>query len=931
MIKIMNSERTLPALLILTLFLSLVPLSGTAAQERDSGRPRVRIGLYTFAPLSFTDEYGRANGLFPSLASEIVKEEGWRVSYLEGSWDQMLDKLENGEIDLLMPIKPSPGRELAMDFNRESVVEIWGQVFIPPGSGIQTMKDLDDKHVAVLDIEANSRNLVVEAAESGVNVIIEIYSTLEEVMDALEKSEVQAFAAPQYLGLNELRDFNLIGTNILFSPFPVHFAVKKGENARLLEDIDRNLELWKRDNKSVYYKLIEEWMTPEHPQVTVIPFWVKVFIPLCILGFLIFSIVSIYMKETIKRRTDEIRSALSNYRSLVQQLQAIVMRINTQGRIIMINSYGLSLIERREEDLEGSTIFELDLLPASISSAELDGSAPWKDLETLSCVKTSRGDQYVKWSINRVVTRVDNTPSTEILCIGIDITDQIESERALQRSELQFQSFMSNIPVFAYMKDENRQPLFFNKALQELIGNTEKDMKQKDFIVDSRMKEKLKQAEDNLFTQKSEKESLEYEIQVPGEKSPRYFHELMFPIKREDGTLYLGGVGMDLTESRAIEEQLNQSRKMQAIGELAGGIAHDFNNQLAGILGYTDLITSGISDARRERYAQKLKTAVERASEVTSQLLSFSRKGKKENRQIDVNGIIDELISLLSHSLNKQIHIHFDERCEESQIMGDPGLIQNALLNIAINARDAMNNKGDLYFTSSNITVDEKMSALQGYAIPPGPYLKVSIEDTGEGMSREVREKIFEPFFTTKEEGKGTGMGLSMVYGTVKEHRGNITVQSTPGQGTVFNLYFPVEKSTEQKASRKGNSEPSLGSYSIAVVDDETMIRDFLRISLKDRGHRVSLFKNGLSFLESLDRGEGFDLVILDMIMPEMSGVECYRELKKRESGIRVLLSSGYSRKEDVREIMKNDRVLYLQKPYSIQDLIKAIQELMTE
>ena len=290
------------------------------------------------------------------------------------------------------------------------------------------------------------------------------------------------------------------------------------------------------------------------------------------------------------------------------------------------------------------------------------------------------------------------------------------------------------------------------------------------------------------------------------------------------------------------------------------------------------------------------------------------------------------MINLLSHSMEKTVKIHFDQRTEDDLIQGDPNQIQNALLNIAINGRDAMKGKGTLYFTTQKIKADDKMVALQGYTIEKGYYLKVSVEDTGNGMNRDTQTKIFEPFFTTKKEGEGTGMGLAMVYSTLKDHNGNVTVQSTPGKGTVFNLYFPCaayEPAEDQKQSPAG-SVKNTGPYNIAIVDDEALIRDFLSLSLREKGHRVALFEGGKQAITAFsDSHVDFDLVILDMIMPGMNGPETYRELMKIKPDLPVLLSSGYSRKEDLQELLKNQRVIYIQKPYSITDLYAAIDTLM--
>ncbi|MDC7238890.1 MAG: transporter substrate-binding domain-containing protein, partial [Spirochaetales bacterium] len=495
------------------------------AREGESNEPRrVRIGLFTFAPLNYTDEFGRAEGLFPALIDEFVKSSGWRVSYTEGSWFDLKEKLQRGEIDLVMGIGKTPEREKTMDFNREPVVELWGQIFIPPDSEIRTMKDLDGTAIALISNDRNSRNIVQTARESGISVRTVTYNSIEAVMEALENSEVQALAAPEYAGLQELRAYNLIGSNILFSPFSIYFAVKKGTNGHILEDIDRDMELWKGDSSSIYYRILKEQMGFHQTGRDELPLWIRFTIPLLILGILTFLIISIYLKETIIRRTAEIRNSEFNYNNLVQQLEAAVLRVDSDGGIIMINSYALGLLEVSRDELDGANVFDLNLLPTALSPAELNGNIPWKDMETISCVSAPRGALYFKWSINNVVTRGENgeNPRHETLCIGIDISDQLNTEKALRSSETRFQSFMSNIPMFAYIKDENGAPVFFNRALKQLLGDGEEiQSRQKDFIPDSEPRKELKEAEQKILKGESGTEKLEYEVQLPSEKTPR--------------------------------------------------------------------------------------------------------------------------------------------------------------------------------------------------------------------------------------------------------------------------------------------------------------------------------------------------------------------------------------------------------------------------
>jgi len=585
----------------------------------------------------------------------------------------------------------------------------------------------------------------------------------------------------------------------------------------------------------------------------------------------------------------------------------------------------------KETDILGKSILELELLPDTMTPDLIRNPGRLTQVSLEKSIDKEGKKIFLQWSLSTINDKEGRL--REILCLGMDITDRIAMENALKESESKFISFMQNIPAYTFIKKINGEHVYSNPATLALLKGRTAHPRTEDFYKYPEERKIIKEAEERIISGESLSESVEYEATLGLSEKPMLLQETRFPIYTENGTMLLGGISFDITESRAIEDQLNQSRKMQAIGVLAGGIAHDFNNQLSGIMGYADLLSQNITDPEKTRYASKLMESIERASKTTKQLLSFSRKEKKKTEHLQMNDLIDDLINLLSHSIEKQISIDFSRRAADSRISGDSSLIQNALLNVSLNARDAMDGSGSLIFSTEQVFVDGRMAALQGYALETGNYLVVSVEDTGKGIPKENRDKIFEPFFTTKADGKGTGMGLAMVYSTMKDHRGNITVQSTTDQGTVFKLYFPASPATEvtEPAPQPEPAGKAAATSNIAVVDDELMIRDFLDICLKEAGHKTTLFEGGQEFVDAFSMNPGaFDLVILDMIMPGMGGLETYQAVTSIRPDLPVLLSSGYSPKNELKTIMQNPSVKYLQKPYSIGSLLNAISSMVS-
>ncbi len=386
-------------------------------------------------------------------------------------------------------------------------------------------------------------------------------------------------------------------------------------------------------------------------------------------------------------------------------------------------------------------------------------------------------------------------------------------------------------------------------------------------------------------------------------------------------------------ELRESQDHLRRSEKMEAIGQLAGGIAHDFNNQLTGILTCAEMLKSSLNDNPELRdMANTVVTAARRASHLTAQMLTFARKGKYQSIPVNIHSVIDDVISLLERSIDKRIRIRKHLEAHPSIIVGDPGQLQNALLNLAINARDAMDDSGDITFLTKEKELTDEFCAKETINVPSGEYVQVSVTDTGTGMDSETLEHIFEPFFTTREPGKGTGMGLAAVYGTVESHKGAITVRSEPGKGSTFTLYFPVHDPQKHAAISKETSViPVVGKARILVVDDEDIVRTTLAKVLKKLGYTVHSCRNGKDAVKFYKKSwKNIDLVLLDMIMPKMNGKEAFVAMKKINPGIKAFLISGYSISGETRHLFEEGIYGFIQKPYSVGELSHKIVEVLS-
>jgi two-component system, cell cycle sensor histidine kinase and response regulator CckA len=526
----------------------------------------------------------------------------------------------------------------------------------------------------------------------------------------------------------------------------------------------------------------------------------------------------------------------------------------------------------------------------------------------------------------------------ELAAIEEELRQQLDETFAAQAALLKSEEFLSaiveNMPAMVFVKDARDLCIIsMNKAGEELLGYSRAE------LIGKSDRDLFTEAEADFFTgmdrytlqHGAAHEILEEKIH-DRRGQERLLHTRKVPLYDALGQpRYLLGISVDITEQKSVEEQLRQAHKMDVVGQLAGGIAHDFNNMLTGIIGAAEMLNWRLGD---DPYNTKLTgvilDAATRSADLTRQLLAFSRKGKITSTPISINDCVNAVVAILERTIDKRITLEVKLLAENPIVIGDPGLLQNALLNLAVNARDAMAEGGTLRFSTANLQLGLPGGQSHPALPAPGPYLEIAVSDTGTGMTPEVLEHIYEPFFTTKETGKGTGLGLAAVYGTVKEHNGIIDVDSEPGRGTVFRVCLPSGQSAVAQAAPQEEAVPGRGG--IMLVDDEAIIRLSGHCLLEELGYQVYLAEDGERALELFARErEHIRLVILDMVMPKLSGKETFLRLKELDPGVRVLFSSGFHREGTVAELLGIGAKGFIHKPYRLQLLSTSVAEALAE
>ena len=471
---------------------------------------------------------------------------------------------------------------------------------------------------------------------------------------------------------------------------------------------------------------------------------------------------------------------------------------------------------------------------------------------------------------------------------------------------------------------------FVNPTIEEVTGYSPGELQGKDIF--STLFSPIRGTRDLLKLEMSSHDMQHVEFHLKTKiNGQRVFSCCSTPMRSDSGAVErIIASAIDVTEKKKREGQMLQAQKMESIGLLAGGIAHDFNNLLSGIMGHASLLEKTLPTRTQEhRDVQVILRATERATDLASRLLSFVRGGKVQSTVLNLNEVIEEARAILSRTINRSIKIETHLAKDLFRIRADGSQVEQILLNLLINARDAMPEGGTITIESQNAPIDETFVHKYPY-FKPGKYALVTIRDTGTGMDEEVRRRVFEPFFTTKKSNDGTGLGLAMVYGIVKNYDGYIHVESEQGQGTTFKVYLPSHNGKLASADDTYVKENAKGGKEcILIADDEEVVRMFIAGVLENAGYRAMTASDSEKTLKVFKtKRKKIKLIILDMIMPEISGNELFEQLRTIDPDVKILVVSGYPDSAYDKELFeKNAR--FLKKPFMCETLLSSVRDLL--
>ncbi|HMP96370.1 MAG TPA: transporter substrate-binding domain-containing protein [Kiritimatiellia bacterium] len=914
------------------MFLALVAVSLTAPAWVEGWEPIPRkklhiTGDHDYPPYCFVDQ-GIPSGFDVDLIREVARALDLDITIELKAWSEARNDLEIGRADVILGMARIPARESLYAFSTPTK-KLSFDIFVAQSSPIRTLDD------------ARSARLLVQRAGVMYDMIRQqnLLTNIVPIADAPEAIRLIAAGAYDGVVMNRVQALYLLNRDgldamralrVSLPTIPYAFAARAGES-ELIDLLNEGLSIIKAEGlyDSIYEKWFGVYEETRHRE------WIRYSLFAAAAALVIMALLALInqsLRRTVQRRTEELRT-------VINLIPHLIFARDRDGLYVMANQAAADSMGVKLEDLIGRK--HSDLFPDD-PRTEMYLREDRNVIDSGQSVFIPELDYVNQVGVKRIIQlskipfrRHDQRP-TASLCVAVDITDLKNAEAVVRSSRENLVAILNAIGDGVIAIDAGQAVRRINPVALTMTGWPEIEALGRpvaDILQLANPEGDTQPVSEWIRRALSEGESSGFSrhVAVLSRDGSQFDVTVQWsPIRGERG--HVAGLVLvlrDVTEENRFNQRMQEIQKMESIGRLAGGVAHDFNNLLTGIIGYTELMGLSLPEHAESRtYLKGVLEASERARDLVQQLLTFSRRHPGEIKPVNLHTLIGHVCSLLQHTLDRRITIVRHARAGRPVTMGDRSQLQNAMLNLGVNARDAMPGGGTLSFATDNREITREDCERSPFAIEPGTYVILQVTDTGVGMDKETLAHIFEPFYTTKGKSGGVGLGLAAVYGTVIEHRGYIEVTSHPGQGSCFEIGLPAHSGPAPDEDESSGKTDTGGQGTILVVDDEPIVLKTLHDILMSLGYRILTAKNGREAIATYQaHGKDIDLVVLDMIMPDINGEETFHELRRLNDQVRVIVCSGYLQDYHVNELLALGILDVIHKPFRKTTLAAKVAE----
>ncbi len=935
-------------------------------------RLAVSVGVSAQEPLVVISPDGKTvDGMAVEVCNHVARLKGWQIRYVPDTLANNLRRLEQGGLDLVMPV-PWPVRQPArVDVTHTGMLASWGRIYVTRTARIQTLHDLAGISIAVVRGDPHYENLRTLLSEAGVRCEFVEMQRYSQILEALDRRQVDSGLIDGRYGARHSGDYDVRESPVVTTTLDFRVAAPKNRNGTLIEALDYWLNVLRADKRSPYQDALAKWVLPGRGAGLVVGLLMGFGLILGVAGLSVvgFRIYQRRVREEerlnaknqeLKRNLDEEAQreraimvwkdwycTLFNYSHdaiLVYGLDAK----NQAGKFVEANETACAVLGYTREELLALSPKHVEAgggggRPAHMALMEQKGvPAAVSEVIVEMVFRTKTGAEIPVESTIRLLS-FEGRPV--VMCAAHDITRRRNALQALKESERRFQDFFARSPIGVVVYDAGQHLTDVNQAALAMFGFSERAQfsRLNLFAVPELTEESrtvLLKGGTVRFEWTLSLEGGREGEKIPSNRTGRCRFDVLATNLGLDQDFNPKGFLFqiqDVTERRRTEEALRQNekvlrqaQKMEAIGTLAGGIAHDFNNILTPIIGYAEMgLLVCESDATLRSSLEEILKASHRAKELVRQILTFSRQSENELRPVRLGTIVSEVRTLLRGSIPSNVELRCELKSEKDIVRADPTQLHQVVMNLCTNAIHAMKEQGGvLELTLEPVKIDGKTRGALS-RLRRGDYVDLTVRDTGIGMDKQTLERIFEPFFTTKRSGEGTGMGLAVVHGIVTSLNGTIKVESELGKGTAFHIVLPLIAQHVDLSAASSAPLPR-GTETILFVDDEVDIVTMVDQMLSGLGYRPVLCRGSHEALSLFQNNpDAYDLVITDQMMPGMTGSEMVREMHKVRKDLPVIICTGFSKTVPEHELVESGVGEMLMKPIVLRQMAEAIRRVL--